>query len=53
MKNIIRLLAMLLFLSLLGAAFVFASDSVDDPGPYHVDHSLDKIYGRKEVWSHL
>lgn len=48
MKKIIRLLSMLLLLSLLCAAFLFA-DSVDDPGPYHVDHSLDKIISAYKI----
>ena len=49
MKKIIRLLSMLLLLSLLGAAFVFASDSVDDPGQYHVDHSMDKVISAYKI----
>ena len=48
MKKAFRLLPILMLLSIFCSSFLFA-DSVDDPGPYHVDHSLDRIISAYKI----
>ena len=50
MRRIIRLIAMTALFFFLCGSFLFASDSVDDnPGQYHVDHSLDRVISAYKI----
>ena len=48
MKKIIRLLTMISLL-ILCCSFLYASDSVDEPGSYHVDHSIDRLISAYKI----